>query len=271
MGNRADIYVLGTGINAYRQVTKEVEAALAESDKIFAVQHQSVVFDYLEEFSAEVINLYDLYEPGVSRATAYEKTTEHVIQGAKEANGPVAYAMYGHPMIFVSSSHQIQEKAPEQGLNVETLAGISSLDCLYAEFGIDPADHGMQIYDATTMLLKEHPLRTDVPALLLQIGAVESGLYSEKSSKPERFTRTKEYLEQYYPSNHTIYLLQAASYPFTESKKIPVMVKNLESKYNQINHAKTLFLPQVEEREVQNKELAKKVMSESHLDSITQN
>jgi uncharacterized protein YabN with tetrapyrrole methylase and pyrophosphatase domain len=270
MANRADIYVLGTGINAYRQVTKEAEAALEESDTIFAVQHQSVVFDYLDEFSAEVVDLHSLYESGVNRATTYRKTTERVIQGAKEADGPVTFAMYGHPMIFVSSSQQIQQEAPKQGLSVETLPGISSLDCLYAEFGIDPADHGMQIYDSTAMLLKEHPLRTDVPALLLQIGAVESGLYSEKSSKPKRFTRTREYLEQYYPSDHTIYLLQAASYPFTESEKIPVKLKNLESEYEDINHAKTLFLPQVEKREVRNEELADKVMSESHLKSITQ-
>lgn len=270
MAQRADIYIVGTGINAYRQVTKEAEEALRASEKIFAVQHQGVVMDFLEEFSSDVVDLHELYEPGMKRSVTYRKTTERVIEGAKNTDGPVAFAMYGHPMIFVSSSQQIQKRAPEQGLDVITIPGISSLDCLYAEFGIDPSDHGMQIFDTTGVLLKEQPLRTDVPALLLQIGAVESVLYSERPSKPERFTRIREYLEQYYPSDHTIYLLQAASYPFTDSEKVPVRLGDLESAHEDINHSKTLYIPQVERREIRNEELAEQVKSESHLHEITE-
>ena len=69
----------------------------------------------------------------------------------------------------------------------EALARIDgSLDALLADLRLDPVVHGIQMYEATDVLLRRRPLQSDVPAILWQIGPIETCLHSQAVSLPGR-------------------------------------------------------------------------------------
>lgn len=275
MANKAryspyDIYILGSGMVGYRQMTPETQAALEKSEVVYLVHGQEVVKEYIErELTENVVSLVKEYEPEEQRTRTYERMAETVLSGAEEADGPVSFLLYGHPMIFVSPAKKILTEAPERGLDVEILPAISSMDCLYTDLELDPAANGIQMFEATDLLLRKFELNPDVPAMLWQIGSLETMLYSTASSKPERFTRLREYLEQFYPETHTISLVRTATYPITESERLDFELRNFEQMHDKVNATQTLYIPPVRKRPVQDEELYQQIQSEEHLRKIT--
>lgn len=265
-----DVYVVGTGMVGYRQLTKEAEAVLEKAERIYTVHHQELVREYFrEEYPGTVIDLTGEYSKTETRDVTYERMARAVLDGAEEADDPVAFALYGHPTVFVSPSRWVIEEAPERGLEVETLPGVSSMDCLYADLPFDPARNGVQMFEATDLLVREWELNPEVPAMIWQIGTVESTYYPHRKSAPERFSRFREYLQQFYPDDHTVYVLQTAIHPIGKSKQIEFTLEEFESMHEEINPVQTLFVPPVRERPVQNEQLLEQIASQEHVENIT--
>lgn len=265
-----DVYVVGTGMVGYRQLTRETEAAFRKSDRVYLVHYQRLVQEHIENaYDTEVITLTDEYETGLNRVHTYERMADRVLDGATTTDGPVSFALYGHPMVFVSPAKWVVTRGPDRGLSVKVLPGISSMDCLYADIGLDPAEHGIQMFEATDLLLREYDLNPTVPMMIWQIGSVGSILHSAAPSTPERFTPLREYLQRFYPADHTAYLLQTATYPITDSVQIEFQLDEFESIHDQVTAVQTLYVPPVAHREIQNTELYEQLTSTEHLEEIT--
>lgn len=263
-----DIYIIGTGMVGYSQMTIEAQSTLEAAERIYLVHYQDTVYEYMEEH-AETIPLTAEYTEGEARQHTYDRMAEQVLDGAEELEGPVVFALYGHPMVFVSPTRWVLDRAPDRGLEVEVLPGISSMDCLYTDIGLDPAAHGLQMIGATDLLLRDYEIQPNMPAMIWQIGSVETVLYNTADNDPKRFTRIREYLQQYYPDDHIVYLLQTATYPITESKQIEFTLEEFEQMHDRINDIQTLYVPPAEKPEVVNQELYEKLESADHLETIT--
>ncbi|MFB6173943.1 MAG: SAM-dependent methyltransferase [Halobacteriales archaeon] len=265
-----DIYVVGTGMVGYRQLTREAEAALRKSERVYLVHYQTLVREYIEdELGTEVVALTEEYTVGENRANTYERMADRVLEGAAAADGPVSFALYGHPMVFVSPARWVREDGRERGFEVKVVPGVSSMDCLYADIGLDPAEHGLQMFEATDLLVREFELNPRVPAMVWQIGTVGTVLYSGADSSPERFTPLREYLQRFYPEDHTAYLLRTATYPITESEQIAFDLDEFEAIHDRVNAVQTLYLPPVEDKGVANEAMLDRLTSEEHLETIT--
>ncbi|WP_256558426.1 SAM-dependent methyltransferase [Salinilacihabitans rarus] len=265
-----DIYVVGTGMVGTRQLTREVELAFESSSEVYLLDHQpEIMRRHLDSFDAEVTDLRELYDEGGLRENSYEAMAETVLDAAEASDEPVTLALYGHPFVFVSPSRWIVEKAPERGLCVEKRPGVSSMDCLYADLPLDPAANGVQMYEATDLLLHEYDLEPRAPAMIWQIGIVETLRYTEADHRPERFSRIRRYLQRFYPDDHEVHLLQTATYPFTESRRLTFALSEFEAMSDEINAVQTLYVPRVPEKEVVNEALADRVASADHLETIT--
>lgn len=268
--SKTDIIIAGTGMVGTRQITYEVEAALEKSEEIFLIDHQPNIMDrYLEDNDAEVTDLSQEYEDEKRREEIYEEMAQRVLDAGERCDDPVTLALYGHPFVFVSPSRWIAEEAPSRGLTVEKLPGISSMDCIYADIELDPGASGIQMYEATDLLLREYYLNTHVPVMIWQIGAIENIRYSKAANKPERFSRIREYLQQHYPDDHEVTILQTAIYPFTDSKQISFKLSEFESMAEDINSVQTLYVPPVGSKDIENDELASSIEDAKHLETIT--
>lgn len=76
---------------------------------------------------------------------------------------------YGHPGIFVYASHRAIRIALKQGLKAKMLPGVSALDCLFADLGVDPSYPGLQVLEATDFLVRNRKVLTDSHLVILQV------------------------------------------------------------------------------------------------------
>jgi tetrapyrrole methylase family protein/MazG family protein len=93
--------------------------------------------------------------------------------------------------------------------------------------------------------------------------------YPMNRSAPERFTGFREYLEQFYPADHTVKILETAIHPIARSKQIEFEIGEFESMHDQVTPSQTLFVPPVRQRPPQNEELLEKMGSSDYIETIT--
>jgi uncharacterized protein YabN with tetrapyrrole methylase and pyrophosphatase domain len=264
-----DIYIVGLGIVAVRHVTREVEAALRRSNEILFLAKAFGIDDYLRRMCPRVTDLHSAaYSEGGGRLNSYHVMAARVLDAAIK-HPPVTFALYGHPMVFVYPSRQILEAAGILGLRVQVLPGISAMDCLFVDLALDPALEGLQMYEATDLLLRERPLQPDVPCLLWQVGAVETRLYTEARSRPERFTRIKNYLLRFYPPDHKVIAVYSATHPFARSHLTAFALNDIETVHEKLHQSVTLYVPSVTARPIANQQLLAQIDSVAHLEAMT--
>jgi hypothetical protein len=252
-----------------RQITREVESVLRRSREILYLDHGFGLREYLESVCATVTALFPIgYKENESRANAYDRMSAHVLKAALK-HPPVTFATYGHPKVHVYPTVQITEAAKLLNLRVQVLPGISSLDCLLIDVGLDPGFDGLQMYEATDLLVRDRPLQPDVPCFLWQIGPIESSLYSTRGSVPERFERLKQHLLKYYPPSHRCQAVTTSTYPLLPAEIESFTIDELPEKLCEVSPVATLYIAPAGSRKVANFELVEALGSVDHLQKIT--
>src|SRR5580692_5007065 len=190
------LFIAGLGLKTVSQTTREVEAAIRLSREVLFLDTGVATKAFLETLCPRVTPLYEQsYSEERPRIDAYEHVAARVVDAALD-HPPVTFAIHGHPLIAAHPPFLILELAHALHLTVEVLPGLSAIDALFADLRLDPVVHGIQMYEATDLLLRRRPLQPDVPAIIWQIGPIETCLHSMRVSRPERFTRFISHLRQ---------------------------------------------------------------------------
>jgi len=267
MGTK-DVYIIGTGMVGYRQLTDECRELMKRAERIYLLHPLPEVKRHIANKYQEPVDLTEQYEQGQERARAYKSMAETVLDSASEADGPVVMAVYGHPTVGVTPTGIVRRRGDKCGISVSVFPGISSLDCLYTELGVNPLDRGLQVFEATDLLVYQIDLDTAMPAFVMQVGLVGTHLYDNRESAPERFVPLREYLQTHYPDDHVVYFVRTATIPLADTERIPVRVDEFESVADRVDKTHTLYIPPAQERSPDER-LASKARSPEHLDRIT--
>src|SRR5258708_9806433 len=171
-----DIAIVGLGIVGVHQLTREAEETIRRCRHTFVIDSGFGVVSYLESICGRVTSLIPFYEKGKERLPTYRRMAAEVIN-AGIAGSPVCFATYGHPLVYCYPAVLIQRAAKLLDLRVETFPGISSLDTLFVDLGIDVATDGLRMYETTDLLLRRRPLQNDVPCILWQVNAIARPTY----------------------------------------------------------------------------------------------
>ncbi|MBC8164373.1 MAG: hypothetical protein H7Y20_00725 [Bryobacteraceae bacterium] len=246
-----DIFIVGTGIVPGAHLTRETEAAVRNSNEVLYVDKSFGIEELLKAIGAKkVTDLHAAsYREGDSRLDAYRKMAAMVVEAAL-AHGPVVFALYGHPLVYALPPFFVIAAGEAVGLNVKTLAAVSSLDTMFVDLRVDPCTQGVQMYEATDLLLRQRPIQPDVPCFIWQIGTVGTRIYSEHASKPERFSAIRDYLAQYYPLDHEMVAVYSPNLPLAPAMLTRFTLKTIESVADQLHQGVTVFIPSVEFRPV---------------------
>jgi uncharacterized protein YabN with tetrapyrrole methylase and pyrophosphatase domain len=269
MNPKPDITIVGLGILGVDQVTRETERALARCEEVLFVDTGIATRAFLERHCPRVTNLYaESYSAGAARLNAYHHMAARTVEAALD-HPPVAFAMTGHPLVYAYAPPLIADMGRLLGLTVEVLPGISAMDCLFAELMLDPCTEGLQMYEATDLLLRRRPLQPDVPALIWQVGNVETRLHTERVSQPERFARFREHLLRFYPPQHPVTAYFATPFPLMPSTVLRFPLIEIADHATALHPGVTLYLPAVSNRPIEDRELLGQIDSPEHLDKIT--
>jgi precorrin-3B methylase len=249
-----DIGIVGTGIVGTHQLTREAEEVIRRSKRTFVIDSGYGIPEYLQTLCPEVTELGPLYEPGRNRMPTYRKMAATVVSAAV-ADAPVCLATYGHPWIYCYPTTLITRAAPLLGLRVEVFAGISALDTMIVDLGTDIAFNGIQMYEATDLLLRKRPLQTDVTCVIWQPTVVCDPTYPEKPYTAEQFMPLQDYLLSFYAAEHEAKLVTTKTYPLTRSLVQELQLGDLAAELERAPTVGTLYIPPASERPVADTEL----------------
>jgi hypothetical protein len=224
---------------------------------------------YLEALCPRVTALFvPSYCEDRPRLNAYEHMAVSVVEAALD-HPPVTFAIHGHPLVAVHAPFLVLEMARALDLQVEVLPGVSSLDALAADLHLDPVVHGLQMYEATDLILRRRPLLNDVPAVIWQIGPLETALHSQRVSRPERFARFIAHLRQFYPARHELAAIYCSPHPLMPAATLRFALEDMAGYAEQLHAGFTLYVPPAQGRAVQDYGLLGKLYSVDHLHRIT--
>ena len=264
-----DIRIVGLGIRTVTQVTREVESVLESANEILYLDTGVATRTYLERLCPQVTDLYAAcYGEGEARLEAYEHAAIRVIEAALD-HPPVAFAIHGHPLVAASPPFLVMRMASALELSCEVMPGISAIDTMFADLRIDPVVSGVQMYEATDLLLRRRPLQNDVPALLWQIGAIETVLHTQAVSRPERFAGLVAHLRRYYPAGHEVVAVCSASHSLMPPHVLRFAIEDVGEHADSLHHGFTLYIPPARERPVLDHQLAGQLYSREHLSRLT--
>lgn len=264
---QTEIFIVGLGAVGISQVTPEVDAALRSSKVVFVVDNNPGVDEYLHSVCPRVENLMGAYRLGENRLGAYDRMATAVLEAAIDTP-PVTFAVYGHPRLYVYPSQEIIEVASHLGLQCRVLPGISTVDVILCDLGLDPGLHGLQMYEASDAMVRGRPLQPDVPCLLLQVGSLETGISTLEPSRPERFERFQRYLSSFYDDSHIISVLSVATVPGQKARIVSFPLRRMVHNAGQFTIETTLYIPPARLRPIVYAELLRDMQSPDHLKNI---
>lgn len=263
------IWIAGLGVQTVAHVTRQVEEAIRGSSEVLYLDVGAGTRPYLEALCPRVTSLFEeSYRQDRPRVSAYEHIAIRVVEAALD-HPPVTFAIHGHPLVAAHPPFLVLELARALGLHTEVLPGISAMDTLFADLRIDPVVHGVQMYEATDLLLRRRPLFNDAPAIIWQIGPLETALHSDRVSQPERFDRFVQHLRRYYPARHEVAAVYCSPHPILPPRILRFALEDMGQYAAEIHGGFTLYVPASVGRAVVDCELAAQIYDPEHLKKIT--
>jgi len=249
-----DIGIVGTGIVGTHQLTREGEEVIRRANRTFVIDSGYGIPEYLETLCPVVTELGPLYEPGKNRLPTYRRMAAEVVAAAV-ADSPVCLATYGHPWVYCYPTTLITRAAPLLGLHVEVFPGVSAFDTLLVDLGTDIAFSGVQMYEATDLLLRRRPIQSDVTCIIWQPTVVGDPTYPAQPYTAEQFRPLQDYLLGFYPADHEAALVMTKTYPLTRSVVQRLPLGRLAAELERAPQVGTLYIPALSQRPVEDADL----------------
>lgn len=206
--SRRGLTIVGTGISV-GQMTGEARAYIVRARKLFYAPADPVTERVLLSLNPTAESLAIHYKPGLPRTAAYQAMADRILAALVESE-EVCAAFYGHPGVFVTASHAAIARARSAGWPAKMLPAVSSLDCLYADLGVDPA-YGCMVMEAQAFVRKPMTSAPDLNLVLLQIGAIDEPDVQPSGTNGRNLPRLLECLADLYPPQHAVVVYEAST------------------------------------------------------------
>jgi hypothetical protein len=129
--------VIGSGIEA-AGFTAADEMLIRDADEVFFCVADPATSVWIKARRPDAYDLYVLYDDSKLRYLTYMQMTEAMLHYVRQGRRVVAI-FYGHPGIFVLSTHRAVIIARREGHRAVMRAAVSALDALCADLGVDRA------------------------------------------------------------------------------------------------------------------------------------
>lgn len=221
--------------------------AIRAAERHFVLVADLLTLEWLLTLAPGAENLVDSYGVGKSRDDTYEEIVERILAPMRQGRR-VCAIFYGHPGVFANSPHEAIRRARAEGFTARMLPGISALDCLFADVGLDPGDVGCQEYEATDFLLRRRRFDPCSGLVLWQIGVVGVVDYREEELwSREGLGVLAERLLETYPAEHEVVVYEATTLPVLPPKILRLPLSALAAA--DVTAISTLYVPPLPDRD----------------------
>lgn len=223
---KGSLVVVGTGI-AVGHLTAEARSHIQIADKVLYCVADAATERLIKRIGPDAESLYVLYADDKLRSITYEQMVQRTLECVRQGND-VCLVFYGHPGIFVYPSHESIKRARAEGFEAKMLPAVSSVDCLFADLGIDPA-RGCQMLEATDFLLRDRVIDTAVHMIMWQVGCVGDIGFRFQGYDGRNVPVLAEVLSDLYGGEHEATVYEAAQYSICEPTIKKTKLKDLAS------------------------------------------
>ncbi len=233
--------VVGLGYSVAGQVTLQTEALITQAEQLFFLVTDPVSGDWLRDLNPTAESLHRGYREGESGERAVEEMVAR-IQDAVTAGKEVVAAFTGHPGIFLHMAHEAMAAVRAEGHAARLLPGVSFEDCLIADLGLDPAQQGRSLFEATDLVTRPRTLDTTTALVVLQPGCVGVAHYRpEREAYAPGLRALAEALAHHYPPEHPVWVYEAAHLPIFQPVVHRVPLRRLDRA--PVSVVSTLYVP----------------------------
>lgn len=238
------ITIIGAGVLCPNHLTLEADRAMRGSSIIYyLLDSNPKMVAYLAKLGPELVDLGDIYKEGAFDQDVYERLAEIVIVATK-SHTHVCFLVPGHPLIYVTSSSLILDHARRLGIKANVLPGISALDTMIIQLGLEIGRHGLQVFESNRFVYLSFKPDPRVPLFLLQPGAIGTGFITAKrKNRAQRFEILRDSLLRYYPPQHRCLLLVSKFDPRFPSVKRSVAIRRIPQYAELIDYKTSMFIP----------------------------
>jgi len=239
-----EIIVVGLGPGPVEQLTLEAQRVLSLAKQVYFRFSAHPVFEWVRKQGVECISFDYIYiQPHITYDRIYSLINKALIKVAKR-DGQCVYALPGNPYVFEKGPRWLKEMAGPEGVEVKVTPGMSFLETLYIELGVDP-EEGLQILNAARMVEQDdYPFTTALPILIGQVGLP----IQNRPGFPETNLKLlAQLLLKHYPKNHAVTLIWSSALPTYENQRRSVYLEDLAGQGNFVKTLATLLVPALPE------------------------
>lgn len=215
------ITIIGLGPGDPDLLTHAAYRLLERAPEVVLRTRRHPTVSLLEAWHKQLVSYDEWYDRYASFDELYAAIVADVL--ARGRAGEVFYAVPGHPLVAEAT---VQGLLAQNEVPVTVMPGLSGVEATYALIGVDPT-HGLQLLDG--LALEGVEINPELGALVVQV-------YNQKMA-----TQAKLALMRFYPDEHEIVLVKAASVP---GQEVMERIKLFELDHRKdIDHLTSLYLP----------------------------
>jgi uncharacterized protein YabN with tetrapyrrole methylase and pyrophosphatase domain len=203
------------------QLTPIAQSYIESFDVVVAAIPHIFTRKWIMNVAKEYICLNSYYEDmkidGKNRRDTYRRMADTILSEMRSGKR-VCAAFYGHPGIFACISHMAIADARAEGYDAHMEPGISALDCLVADLGIDPGTYGMQSMESTQFMIYQRMIDPTALLVLWQPGVAGELALKALETNEEYLQVLVNKLALTYPLDHEVILYEAATDPLEKTR-----------------------------------------------------
>jgi len=185
---------------------------MEQADKVFFLVNNAAMADWIRSRNPTAESLHHLYVEGKCRLQTYQDMVDCLLNAVRRGYFVCAF-FYGHPGVFVDASRHAIIQVRREGFGAWMVPGISAVDCLFSDLGVDPAHPGCQSFEATEFLLRKHLVDVTTHLIMWQIGVVGQVDYQKQRNISVGIQLLTEALIKHYSQSHEVIVYEAAELP----------------------------------------------------------
>jgi uncharacterized protein YabN with tetrapyrrole methylase and pyrophosphatase domain len=238
------LVVVGTGIQWGGQATIAAETAIKRADCVLFAVADPWAARWIRDLRPTAESL-PYPRDGRPRKAIYLAMVDRILAELRGGR-KVCAAFYGSPSLLNAPAHAAIERARREGFSARMLPGVSSLECLFSDVGLDPGADGCQVFEASDFLVRKRVFDSYTHLVLCQIAVIGTA----EAFDPANVARIRhglallaERLGTTYPEHHEVVIYEAASQPLSGPRADRVRLVDLPS--IELTEISTLYVPPV--------------------------
>jgi uncharacterized protein YabN with tetrapyrrole methylase and pyrophosphatase domain len=241
---RGTLVVVGTGIQWGGQATIAAETAIKRADCVLFAVADPWAARWIRDLRPTAESL-PYPRDGRPRKTIYLAMVDRIL-AELHLGRKVCAAFYGSPSLLNAPAHATVERARREGFSARMLPGVSSLECLFSDVGIDPGADGCQVFEASDFLVRKRVFDAYTHLVLCQIAVIGTAEVFDAANVARirhGLGLLAERLRTVYPEDHEVVIYEAASHPLSGPRVDRGRLADLPS--IELAEVSTLYVPPV--------------------------